>query len=38
LLCTDYWEDVQHKLRRGEVLELRMYPESSRLRYDVKLS
>jgi isocitrate dehydrogenase kinase/phosphatase len=38
LLRTDYWEDVQHKLRRGEVLELRMYPESSRLRYDVKLS
>lgn len=31
LLSVDYWQEVQHKLQRGEVPELRMYPDSARL-------
>jgi isocitrate dehydrogenase kinase/phosphatase len=31
LAGTAYWEDVQRKLARGEVLELRTYPESTKL-------
>lgn len=31
LLSVDYWQEVQHKLQRGEVRELRMYPESVKL-------
>jgi isocitrate dehydrogenase kinase/phosphatase len=31
LMRVDYWEDVQQKLLRGEVPELRMYPDSARL-------
>jgi isocitrate dehydrogenase kinase/phosphatase len=35
LLTVRYWEDVQQKLQRGEVPELSMYPESSKLGFDV---
>jgi len=31
LLSVHYWLDVQNKLQRGEVPELRMYPESAKL-------
>jgi isocitrate dehydrogenase kinase/phosphatase len=31
LMRVDYWEDVQQKLLRGEVPELRMYPDSAKL-------
>jgi isocitrate dehydrogenase kinase/phosphatase len=31
LLTVEYWENVQQKLLRGEVPELRMYPNSSKL-------
>jgi isocitrate dehydrogenase kinase/phosphatase len=34
LLRVEYWTDVQDKLLRGEVPELRMYPRSCRLRAD----
>jgi hypothetical protein len=34
LLHVDYWLEVQDKLLRGEVPELRMYPRSCRLRTD----
>jgi isocitrate dehydrogenase kinase/phosphatase len=36
LLSVAYWQDVQHKLHRGEVPELRMYPEGAKLRGKVK--
>jgi len=32
LLGVEYWQDVQQKLLRGEVPELRMYPSSAKLR------
>jgi isocitrate dehydrogenase kinase/phosphatase len=32
LLGVQYWQEVQHKLERDEVLQLRVYPESSELR------
>jgi len=31
LLGVEYWRDVQQKLQRGEVPELRMYPDSAKL-------
>jgi len=31
LLGIEYWEGVQQKLKRGEIPELRMYPERARL-------
>jgi isocitrate dehydrogenase kinase/phosphatase len=31
LLSVEYWRDVQQTLLRGEVPELRMYPENTRL-------
>lgn len=31
LLSVQYWEDVQQKLQRGEVPELRMYPRAAKL-------
>jgi isocitrate dehydrogenase kinase/phosphatase len=31
LMTVDYWEGVQQKLLRGEVPELRMYPDSAKL-------
>jgi len=31
LLSVEYWRDVQQTLLRGEVPELRMYPENARL-------
>jgi isocitrate dehydrogenase kinase/phosphatase len=31
LLSVGYWQDIQQKLQRGEVPELRMYPENMRL-------
>ncbi|MGB6308268.1 MAG: isocitrate dehydrogenase kinase/phosphatase AceK regulatory subunit [Steroidobacteraceae bacterium] len=31
LLSVEYWQDVQQKLLRGEVPELRMYPEGAKL-------
>jgi hypothetical protein len=31
LLTVDYWLDVQQKLQRGEVPELRMYPDDTKL-------
>jgi isocitrate dehydrogenase kinase/phosphatase len=34
LLGVEYWQDVQQKLLRGEVPELRMYPSSAKLRAD----
>ena len=34
LLSVDYWQDVQQKLQRGEVPELRMYPDASKLGVD----
>jgi isocitrate dehydrogenase kinase/phosphatase len=34
LLTVQYWEDVQQKLQRGEVPELRMYPRASKLNAD----
>jgi isocitrate dehydrogenase kinase/phosphatase len=34
LMSTAYWLDVQRHLRRGEVLELRVYPDSSKLSPD----
>jgi isocitrate dehydrogenase kinase/phosphatase len=34
LLTVRYWQEVQHKLLRGEVPELRVYPESSKLGFD----
>ncbi len=34
LMTVEYWEDVQQKLLRGEVPELRMYPVGSRLNPD----
>jgi isocitrate dehydrogenase kinase/phosphatase len=36
LLSVDYWVEVQQKLLRGEVPELRMYPRSSRLRMEAE--
>ena len=35
LLTMAYWQEVQQQLQRGEVPELRMYPESARLGTDV---
>jgi isocitrate dehydrogenase kinase/phosphatase len=35
LLTVQYWQDVQQKLQRGEVPELRMYPDDAKLRPDV---
>jgi isocitrate dehydrogenase kinase/phosphatase len=34
LLGVDYWRSVQQKLQRGEVPELRMYPDSAKLEPD----
>jgi isocitrate dehydrogenase kinase/phosphatase len=34
LLSVQYWEEVQQKLQRGEVPELRMYPRASKLNAD----
>lgn len=34
LLTVEYWQDVQQKLLRGEVPELQMYPDGTRLRHD----
>jgi isocitrate dehydrogenase kinase/phosphatase len=34
LLTVEYWQDVQQKLLRGEVPELQMYPDGTRLRND----
>jgi isocitrate dehydrogenase kinase/phosphatase len=34
LLSVDYWQDVQQKLLRGEVPELRMYPYGAKLKHD----
>jgi isocitrate dehydrogenase kinase/phosphatase len=34
LLGVDYWRDIRQKLRRGEVPELRMYPDSTKLDAD----
>jgi isocitrate dehydrogenase kinase/phosphatase len=34
LLSVEYWQDVQQKLQRGEVPELRMYPDSTKLEMD----
>ena len=34
LLRVEYWLDVQQKLQRGEVPELRMYPDDAKLRAD----
>src|SRR5271155_3202485 len=34
LLGVEYWRDVQQKLQRGEVPELRMYPDSAKLEMD----
>jgi isocitrate dehydrogenase kinase/phosphatase len=31
LLSVEYWQDIQQKLQRGEVPELRMYPESAQV-------
>ncbi len=31
LMSVDYWQDIQQKLLRGEVPELRMYPRASKL-------
>jgi isocitrate dehydrogenase kinase/phosphatase len=31
LLSVQYWQDVQQKLQRGEVPELRMYPDDAKL-------
>jgi isocitrate dehydrogenase kinase/phosphatase len=31
LMSIQYWQDVQQKLKRDEVLQLRVYPESSKL-------
>jgi isocitrate dehydrogenase kinase/phosphatase len=31
LMSVQYWQDVQQKLKRDEVLQLRVYPESSKL-------
>jgi isocitrate dehydrogenase kinase/phosphatase len=36
LLSVEYWLDVQEKLLRGEVPQLRMYPRSCRLRTDTE--
>jgi isocitrate dehydrogenase kinase/phosphatase len=36
LLSVDYWRDVQQKLQRGEVPELRMYPDSTKLEADAE--
>jgi len=35
LLTVDYWQDVQQKLQRGEVPELRMYPDASKFIVEV---
>jgi isocitrate dehydrogenase kinase/phosphatase len=35
LLTVRYWEEVQQKLQRGEVPELSMYPQSSKLSFDM---
>jgi isocitrate dehydrogenase kinase/phosphatase len=34
LLSVRYWEDVQQTLLHGEIPELRVYPDSSKLRTD----
>jgi isocitrate dehydrogenase kinase/phosphatase len=34
LLHVEYWQDVQQKLQRGEVPELRMYPDDAKLPAD----
>jgi isocitrate dehydrogenase kinase/phosphatase len=34
LLSVDYWQEVKHKLQRGEVPELSMYPDSAKLGID----
>lgn len=34
LLRVEYWRDVQQKLQRGEVPDLKMYPDSAKLRLD----
>jgi isocitrate dehydrogenase kinase/phosphatase len=38
LLTVGYWNEVQQKLQRGEVPELRMYPRISKLSADVDAS
>jgi len=38
LLSVRYWQAVQQKLLRGEVPELRIYPESSKLRPDLEVA
>ena len=35
LLSVGYWLQVQHKLQRGEIPELRMYPKSAKLRNEL---
>ncbi len=32
LLSVEYWQNIQRKLQRGEVPELRMYPQSTKLK------
>jgi isocitrate dehydrogenase kinase/phosphatase len=34
LLSVEYWQDIQGKLQRGEVPELRMYPRATKLNSD----
>lgn len=34
LLTVEYWQDVQRKLQRGEVPELRMYPDYCKLQFE----
>ncbi len=34
LLTVEYWQDIQGKLQRGEVPELRMYPRTTRFNSD----
>ncbi|MEX0606885.1 MAG: isocitrate dehydrogenase kinase/phosphatase AceK regulatory subunit [Halofilum sp. (in: g-proteobacteria)] len=38
LLMPSYWWDLQQRLQRGEVLSLRLYPESRRLRNRPKIA
>ena len=35
LTSVDYWEDIQQKLLRGDVPELRMYPRASKLSAEI---
>jgi isocitrate dehydrogenase kinase/phosphatase len=36
LMSLQFWEDMQNKLRRGEVVPLRIYPESRRLHHEIE--